>query len=68
MPWIDGFCASLKENKIYWNRFILPQGELGLRGIVFIAMILKKQFPWYMTLTKMPGNCDYMVPVFVFIQ
>lgn len=50
----DGFCASTKENKIYWNGYGIGSWFTGFK--IFCYDIDKKQFSLVYDITKMPGN------------
>lgn len=52
----DGFCASTKENKIYWNGYPPTQGSWFTGYRIYCYDIDKKQFSMVYDVTKMPGN------------
>lgn len=50
----DGFCASTKENKIYWNGYGTGSWFTGYK--IFCYDIDKKKFSLVYDIAKMPGN------------
>lgn len=50
----DGFCASTKENKIYWNGYGTGSWFTGFK--IFCYDIDKEKFSLVYDITKMPGN------------
>lgn len=50
----DGFCASTKENKIYWNGYGTGSWFTGYK--IFCYDIDRKSFSLVYDISKMPGN------------